>query len=260
MNTIEQQHSDMVERLLKPGSDIKRSVQYSEFTPLFLIMRMSAEVGLIADEFTPDGIEVLERYTDVDWNDLHVTMGLVGEVGEKVDAIKKLFIYRKADDEAKAAPLIENIHEELGDLAFYLCDFEKNNPGYGRELLKLAKELATYFDISWEWVLKGNIIKLTDPEKGRYRAGAYSDAAAQERHDKTIPSPSLAQETASLAPHQQRVVDEARELDERSAKLEAFFVTPIFQSLPKDEQDRMARQFDAMALYSSILKERIANF
>lgn len=190
MNTIEQNHSDMVERLLKPGSSIKATVKESEYLPLSIIMRMSAEVGLIAEQFAPGASWVMKHYTDADWNDLHVVMGLVGEVGEKVDALKKLFIYRKWDDAVKAHPLIENIKEELGDLAFYLCDFEKNNAGLGRELLDLAKKLAKHFEFTWEEILQANITKLTDPEKGRYRAGTYSDAEAQARHDKTIPAPS----------------------------------------------------------------------
>ena len=64
-----------------------------------------------------------------------------------------------------------------------------------------------------------------------------------------------------LAPHQQRVLDEKRELDERLAKLEAFILdNPIWQTLDGDEKDRLARQARAMAQYSQVLDERIAAF
>ena len=63
-----------------------------------------------------------------------------------------------------------------------------------------------------------------------------------------------------LQPHQQRVVDEKAELDEKLAKLKAFFDTDLFKSLDEDEQERMWRQADHMGDYSSVLGERIAAF
>ena len=63
-----------------------------------------------------------------------------------------------------------------------------------------------------------------------------------------------------LAPHQQRVVDEKRELDDRREKLMAFFSTPIFHGLPESEQIRLERQAVVMRSYSEILGERIAAF
>lgn len=64
-----------------------------------------------------------------------------------------------------------------------------------------------------------------------------------------------------MQPHQQRVVDEKKDLDEKLDKLKAFIETsPIFKSLPIDERDRLGRQFDVMAEYSSILSQRIAAF
>lgn len=63
-----------------------------------------------------------------------------------------------------------------------------------------------------------------------------------------------------MEPHQQRVVDEKTELDERLTKLIAFFNSQIFAGLPADEQDRMKRQADHMTNYSVVLGERIAAF
>ena len=78
-------------------------------------------------------------------------------------------------------------------------------------------------------------------------------------------SPSAAFESGySLIPpaptHQQRVVAEKAELDERRAKLVAFFSTPTFHGLPESEQIRMESQAVAMRTYSEILGERIAAF
>lgn len=63
-----------------------------------------------------------------------------------------------------------------------------------------------------------------------------------------------------LAPHQQRVVDEKAELDERREKLSAFYSTPIFHGLAESEQSRLLRQGVAMRTYSEILGERIEAF
>jgi hypothetical protein len=63
-----------------------------------------------------------------------------------------------------------------------------------------------------------------------------------------------------LQPHQQRVVAEKTELDEKLAKLDAFGRTPLFASLPADEQGRLNRQHSLMEQYSAVLGERIAAF
>jgi hypothetical protein len=65
----------------------------------------------------------------------------------------------------------------------------------------------------------------------------------------------------AMQPHQQRVVDEKKELDDKLDKLKAFIETsPVFKSLHADERGRLGRQFDVMAEYSSILSQRIAAF
>lgn len=64
----------------------------------------------------------------------------------------------------------------------------------------------------------------------------------------------------ALAPHQQRVVTEREELDEKITKLTAFTDTDIFRSLDKAEQERLERQLSHMNAYSDVLGERIGNF
>lgn len=65
---------------------------------------------------------------------------------------------------------------------------------------------------------------------------------------------------AELAPHQQRVADEKRELDEKREKLGAFKNTDIFASLPWQEQERLNTQAHIMTMYSAVLGERISAF
>lgn len=64
----------------------------------------------------------------------------------------------------------------------------------------------------------------------------------------------------TLAPHQQRVVDERHELEERLAKLRQFLTTDLCLTLPFDERGRLVRQEKIMAEYSEVLADRIAAF
>ena len=66
--------------------------------------------------------------------------------------------------------------------------------------------------------------------------------------------------TQELAPHQQRVVDEKYELDEKREKLGTFKGTALFASLPWQEQERLNTQAHIMTMYSAVLGERIAAF
>ena len=66
----------------------------------------------------------------------------------------------------------------------------------------------------------------------------------------------------TLAPHQQRVVQEKEELDEKLSKLSAFIDSPNFTVTVKDENEiaRLVYQEEIMKDYSEILAERIAAF
>ena len=66
----------------------------------------------------------------------------------------------------------------------------------------------------------------------------------------------------TLAPHQQRVVQEKEELDEKLSKLSAFIDSPNFTITVKDENEiaRLVCQEEIMKDYSQILAERIAAF
>lgn len=86
---------------------------------------------------------------------LHMVVGISGEAGELLDAVKKHVIYQK--------PLnIINVAEELGDLEFFL------------------EGIRSALGISRDEVLAKNITKLSV----RYLSGAYSNQQAQQRADK----------------------------------------------------------------------------
>ena len=116
---MEIKHSEMVKSLVKSGEDIKNEVT-------------AKELSLI-----------------------HMILGLSGEAGELLDAIKKSVIYRRELDRV-------NVVEELGDIEFYL-------EGLRQEL-----------DISREECIKENINKLGV----RYKGFQYSNKSAQDREDK----------------------------------------------------------------------------
>lgn len=86
---------------------------------------------------------------------LHMAVGISGEAGELLDAVKKHVIYQE--------PLnLINVVEELGDLEFFL------------------EGIRSSLGISRDEVLAKNIIKLSV----RYLSGTYSNQQAQQRADK----------------------------------------------------------------------------
>lgn len=101
------------------------------------------------------GDAIIETLTPEKANLLHMAIGIAGEAGELLDAVKKYVIYNKEPDEA-------NMVEEMGDLEFYMEGF-RQQAGFTRE-----------------FTINQNIAKLLK----RYQGGSYSDKAAQERADK----------------------------------------------------------------------------
>jgi hypothetical protein len=66
-----------------------------------------------------------------------------------------------------------------------------------------------------------------------------------------------------MQPHEQRVVNEKRDLDEKLAKLKAFCFgenTTIFRGLDPIDRDLLEDQYNSMKDYSEILGKRIARF
>lgn len=103
------------------------------------------------------GEDILQEMSPQQMHLLHMAVGVAGEAGEILDAIKKVAVYQKPID-------IENVIEELGDIEFYM------------------EGLRSSLGITREQTIEANIKKL---EK-RYKNG-YSNKAAQERADKEGP-------------------------------------------------------------------------
>lgn len=60
---------------------------------------------------------------------------------------------------------------------------------------------------------------------------------------------------------QKRVIEERKDLYEKCEKLNAFIASsPIYKTLPVDEQVRLRMQLLVMNQYATILAERIAEF
>lgn len=113
--------------------------------------------ALVANLAKP-GAQIVASLTPEAANLLHMAVGISGEAGELLDAIKKAAIYCKPVDRV-------NVVEELGDLEFYM------------------QGLRAGMGITREETLEANIAKLSK----RYSAGSYSNEAAQQRADKVIP-------------------------------------------------------------------------
>ena len=101
------------------------------------------------------GGAIVKSMTADDAHMLHMTIGVSGEAGELLDAMKKAVIYRKPLD-------IENVKEEIGDVLFYLQGL-CNSIGY-----------------SFDEAMRDNMSKLNK----RYSSGSYSDEQAIKREDK----------------------------------------------------------------------------
>ena len=102
-----------------------------------------------------DGATIKDEITAGEMHLLHMAVGVSGEAGELLDAVKKAAVYKKPIDR-------ENVVEELGDIEFYL-------EGLRQEL-----------QITREETIAGNIAKLGK----RYEGFKYTNEAAQERADK----------------------------------------------------------------------------
>jgi hypothetical protein len=86
---------------------------------------------------------------------MHAAVGVAGEGGELLDAIKKHWVYNKPLD-------AENVLEELGDATFYM------------------QWIINKFGWTWADVRMANRMKLAK----RYPEGVYTDTHAQQRLDK----------------------------------------------------------------------------
>lgn len=100
-------------------------------------------------------LEIVHEMTGDKADLIHMVMGVSGEAGELLDAIKKHVMYNKPLD-------LENVIEELGDLEFYI------------------EGIRQTLGVSREDTLNANMQKLGK----RYSSGSFSNQQAQNRADK----------------------------------------------------------------------------
>jgi len=101
------------------------------------------------------GNDIVKTITGTQADLLHMAVGVVGEAGELIDAVKKHVIYGKELDR-------DNMIEELGDIEFFMEGI--------RQILGISRKET----LDW------NMAKLSV----RYEKMKYSDQAAQARADK----------------------------------------------------------------------------
>ena len=116
---------------------------------------MTNEHAILVDVLKKKPEQILKELTPMQADSLHMAVGVCGEAGELLDAIKKFAIYQKPLDR-------DNVIEELGDIEFYL------------------EGLRQSLGISRNRTILSNIDKLNQ----RYSHGTYSNNQAQERADK----------------------------------------------------------------------------
>jgi hypothetical protein len=63
-----------------------------------------------------------------------------------------------------------------------------------------------------------------------------------------------------MEPHQQRVVEEEKELNDKLSKLRQFLASQSFVGIQPEEQIRLIRQAQYMTQYVHVLQERIKAF
>lgn len=116
----------------------------NEITYRDMVRQLKKSGDMIVHQMTPEKADLL-----------HMAVGVAGEGGELLDAVKRHTIYDKDLDRA-------NVVEELGDLEFFLEGVRQN------------------LSITREETLQANFDKLGV----RYKGHQYSDAQAHARVDK----------------------------------------------------------------------------
>jgi len=120
---------------------------------------MTIEHSEMVKTLAKPGKTIVEEMTPEKAHFLHMAGCMAEEAGEVFGVIKKHIFYNKP----LTAEMLDKITNELGDLEFYM---EGLRQGLG---------------ISRDEVIEANIKKLVTGPNARYKAGSYSDDAANAR-------------------------------------------------------------------------------
>jgi len=123
--------------------------------------KLQNEHSKMVNNLAKDGQDIINDLTPEKAHTVHMAIGISGEAGELLDAIKKYVMYNKPLDR-------ENVVEELGDLEFYI-------EGLRQSLVITREETIIH-----------NLRKLATGPKARYKEGSFSNEQAQARADKAV--------------------------------------------------------------------------
>ncbi|AVJ51808.1 nucleotide pyrophosphohydrolase [Pantoea phage vB_PagS_Vid5] len=142
------------------GNDIRVTIDRKIAGVLVASTDKNSSTGVIVAGSHRDMVEKLfKKDNNQSMMLLHAVMGIAGEAGELVDAIKKHVFFGKELDK-------ENVVEELGDILFYL------------------EAMAQLLNVSKMQLMAHNVDKLLTGDKARHKSGTYSDEAQVARADK----------------------------------------------------------------------------
>lgn len=186
------QHKEMVLRLGKPGAAILATLTPEDCNLVHMGGCLMGEAAELYEacwtNMHPDKNHIIEEFGDfefymvacksaigiergtADWVNAQVESHQVAVAephliqlmvlgGNFWDVVKRVTVYRKPIEQARAEDILRKMEVHLH------C-------------------LYSFYDLRMEDVLQANFTKLADKDKGRYREGSYSDAAAQARRDK----------------------------------------------------------------------------
>lgn len=126
-----------------------------------MILNLTKHIEMV-NTLTKDPAVIMREMNENKLDFMHVALGIAGEAGEIVDAIKKVCIYNSIKNPEQWEEFRENITEELGDLLFY------------------SLRLASNFGLTAEDIIEYNRSKLAK----RYPDQVYSNEHAELRLDK----------------------------------------------------------------------------
>lgn len=180
---VVERHVELVNNLKKSPAEIKNQINDIDLKVLSAITAMSANMANLLYSIANTLLEDRKNDNDdeKDYDQLHMAVGVLGELGELLDAVKKSIIYRKPLDR-------ENLIEELGDIMFYARGFGPIFQGKDENEMvdiifsddKTLGFLLDVYEVTKAACLEANINKLSE----RYSSGKYSDKQAQDRADK----------------------------------------------------------------------------
>lgn len=193
MNDKNITYSEFCRSLAKSGEVMDKEISEKEEKIILQILELSKSI--VEQTYYTYNIDIPR---DQDLMIQHMVVGMVGEIGEILDIVKNIIIYRKdvTSINKEGKRLDNNFVEEIGDLLFFwteYCQLVKDNNlteelnedamnDYFNEIIATWNEIHgdAIRPVTLKMCIEQNVIKLSQ----RYHKGSYSDKQATERNDK----------------------------------------------------------------------------